>query len=132
MKKLWMFLLAAALVGALTACGGGSKDASGDAAQDVSDVDIDAQATGATVNLPIDAKNFQFDQEEYRVKAGETVNLTFTSSEGMHGLQIKGIDVDLQDGQGTTFVAEEGEYEIVCSVMCGVGHGDMVAKLIVE
>lgn len=133
MKKLWMLLLAITLIGALTACGGNTEQASsGETDTAVSDDDVDSAATGATVDLAIDAKDFEFDQAEYRVKAGETVSLTFTSSEGMHGLQVNGLDIEILDGQSTTFVAETGEYEIVCSVMCGTGHDEMKAKLIVE
>jgi cytochrome c oxidase subunit II len=130
MKKLWMMLLAVVLVGALSACGGGGQTS------DNSGSDTSAQtggdAAGATVELNIDATNFKFDQEEYRLKAGETVNVNFTSSQGMHGLKINGLDIELQDGQSSTFVAEKGEYVIECSIMCGTGHSAMKAKLIVE
>jgi cytochrome c oxidase subunit II len=131
MKKLWMMLLAVVLVGALSACGGGGGQASNQSGTDTS-AQTGGDAAGATADLNIDATNFKFDQAEYRVKAGETVNVNFTSSQGMHGLKINGLDIELQDGQSSTFVAEKGEYDIECSIMCGTGHNSMKAKLIVE
>jgi|HigsolmetaGSP11D_1036233.scaffolds.fasta_scaffold00599_5 cytochrome c oxidase subunit 2 len=78
--------------------------------------------------------NFQFDQPEYRVKAGETVKLTLINKQGTHGVYIEGADINLDKSNPSvefTFDAP-GEYNMFCSVMCGLGHSDMVAKLIVE
>jgi plastocyanin len=114
-------------VGLMTACGGAEE------AEEGGTVESPAVAeSGNTVDLSIDATNFKFDQETYSVKAGDTVNLSFKSSEGMHGIEIQGMDVELKDGESTTFVAQPGEYDIVCSIMCGSGHADMVSKLVVE
>jgi cytochrome c oxidase subunit 2 len=78
--------------------------------------------------------NFQFDKEEYRVKQGEKVLLRVQNSNGVHGVAIEGMDIDLQGDQLEQEVVfdQPGEYKLYCSVMCGPGHGGMVAKLIVE
>ncbi|WP_199615597.1 cupredoxin domain-containing protein [Paenibacillus alkalitolerans] len=132
MKKLLMLLLAVTLVGALTACGGG-QPSSGEAAEDTAAAEGEgAEGSGATVDVNVTATDFKFDQPEYRVKAGDTVNLTFASSQGNHGLKINGLEIELADGQSSTFTPDKGEYELECSIMCGTGHKDMVAKLIVE
>lgn len=78
--------------------------------------------------------DFQFDQPEYRVTAGETVTLTMINKTGRHGVMIQHTDIDLtpdNPSQEVTF-DEPGEYMLWCSIMCGAGHNDMVAKLIVE
>ncbi|MCI3919574.1 cytochrome C oxidase subunit II [Paenibacillus sp. TRM 82003] len=108
------------LIAALSACGGG-----GSAAPAV-------EPNGNTVDLAVQATNFEFNETEFRVKAGDTVNLAFASPEGMHGLGIHGLDVMVKDGGTVTFVAPPGEYEMYCTIMCGQGHSQMKAKLIVE
>jgi cytochrome c oxidase subunit 2 len=114
-------------VGLMTACGGTEETEEGGTVESPA-----VAESGNTVDLNIDATNFKFDQDTYRVKAGDTVNVSFKSSQGMHGIEIQGLDVNLNDGESTTFVAQPGEYDIVCSIMCGSGHADMVSKLIVE
>ena len=121
MKKLLLSLaLALTAAGLLAACGGGGPSAPA------------VEPNGNTVDLAIEAKDFEFNQPEYRVKAGDTVNVTFANAQGMHGIDIVGYDVNLGDGESATFVAAPGEYDIVCNIMCGTGHSQMRAKLIVE
>ncbi len=87
--------------------------------------------TNQTIDLV--AKNFEFNEDEFYVKAGEEVTLNLTSEEGTHGIAIIGLDVTVDQPNGTVkFTPEEpGEYPIACSIFCGAGHGDMTAKLIV-
>ncbi|HZG55304.1 cytochrome C oxidase subunit II [Paenibacillus sp.] len=112
-----------AVVAALAACGGGGGASSSAPA---------VEPTGNTVELKIEATDFDFNEKEYRVKAGDTVNVTFANVQGMHGIDIPGVDVRLKDGATATFVAQPGEYDIICNIMCGTGHSSMRSKLIVE
>ncbi len=84
--------------------------------------------------LKIVATNWQFDQEEYVVEAGTTKMIELVNQQGLHGISISGLGIDLQGAnlsQEVTF-DKPGEYDIHCIVLCGQGHADMVAKLIVE
>lgn len=84
--------------------------------------------------LVIKATDFQFDQEEYRVKKDVPLQITFTNEQGNHGILIPGLSVQLS-GKKTSAViipSKAGEYEVSCSIMCGAGHGTMVSKIIVE
>ncbi|MFM9277038.1 cupredoxin domain-containing protein [Paenibacillus jiagnxiensis] len=106
----------------LSACG---SKASPDAA---------TQQTDASEEIVIKASNFAFDQQEYRVKQGVPVKISFENVEGTHGVVIQGLNVQL-DSRNTSQVItpeQKGEYEIDCSVFCGSGHHSMTAKLIVE
>jgi cytochrome c oxidase subunit 2 len=78
--------------------------------------------------------NYQFDQPEYRMTAGETMTLTMVNKQGVHGVMIQGTDINLTPDNASQEVTfdEPGEYVMICSIMCGPGHADMVAKLIVE
>lgn len=80
------------------------------------------------------ATDFQFDQTEYRVKQGSTLTVELTSKQGIHGLGIPDYGVDLQPDKLTQEVTfdKAGTFEVHCTVMCGIGHADMKAKLIVE
>ena len=66
--------------------------------------------------------NYQFDKQEYKITAGVPMTLTMVNKQGIHGVMIQGTDINLTPG----------EYTLLCSIMCGPGHDDMVAKLIVE
>ncbi|GAA0355251.1 cytochrome C oxidase subunit II [Bacillus horti] len=135
MKKFWMLGMLLVLSLALAACGGAddnNTDNNGTETPVEEPGDTNGDATGDASNeVTIEASNFDFDQEEYVVSAGEvTVNLVNT--EGVHGIQILGTDIDISRDGSQTATLEPGEYDIICSIMCGTGHADMTAKLIVQ
>ena len=123
MQKVLKWAVLAALVITLTACGSNGGSSSG------------AQVTSEDNATPLNivATNFAFDKEEYRVKAGEPIDFSIENAEGLHGYEIKGLGIKIE-GKGTKqfTINEPGTYDIVCSIMCGSGHSDMVSKLIVE
>lgn len=81
--------------------------------------------------VEIIAENWSFNQKVYTVPAGE-VTIQLKNTEGFHGISINGTEVSIE-GDGTyTTTLEPGEYSIVCNIVCGTGHQDMVATLIVE
>lgn len=125
--KFKMGLIAALLVAvaALAACGGGG------AASTV--VAADAPEASSAKELSFVATNYDFDQQEYRVKQGEALKLSIDNQEGMHSLIIKGFGVELRDGDSVVAIPNKpGTYDIICSLPCGSGHSTMRAKLIVE
>lgn len=85
--------------------------------------------------LRIEAYNWYFDQDEYRVTVGETKDLTFYNKQSLHSALIVGLDeeIDLMEGDVVTYTFDKpGEYEIICNIACGEGHDTMRSKLIVE
>ncbi|MEK5069713.1 cupredoxin domain-containing protein [Sporosarcina sp. FSL K6-1508] len=122
MKK-WLLasvLLSVLLV--LAACGGTGKEDNTGSSEDAT----------ASTEVNITGKNFEFDHAEYTVKAGEKVKITYKNEEGMHGIAIDGLDVDIKgDGEATLTPTEPGEYTIYCNIPCGAGHADMKSTLIV-
>ncbi|MFD1927118.1 cytochrome C oxidase subunit II [Sporosarcina siberiensis] len=113
----------------LAACGG--KDTSNDTGQ-VEDTGSSDEASVSN-EFNISAINFEFDQAEYTVNAGEEVKISFANEEGMHGIAIDGLDVDIKgDGEATFTPTEPGEYTIYCNIPCGTGHDDMKSTLIVK
>ncbi|PIC69282.1 hypothetical protein CSV77_14625 [Sporosarcina sp. P16b] len=127
--KRW--LLATVLLSALfvlAACGG--KDSS-DATGQVENT-TPSETSTVSNEINITGINFEFDQGEYTVKAGEEVIITYKNEEGMHGIAIDELDMDIKgDGEATFTPTEPGEYTIYCNIPCGAGHADMKSTLIV-
>ena len=127
MKKiiiLVLFLTVTAI--AIIGCSGGDKETA------VILEDGAAEAAGAS-ELNLVATNWQFDQQEYVVKEGEPIKLSLNNAEGMHRVNIRGIGIDLAEGETVTFKPlKAGTYTIICSFPCGTGHSKMNAKLIVQ
>jgi cytochrome c oxidase subunit 2 len=96
------------------------------------------QAAPASVReITMTAKNYEFDPAVITVKKGEKVRLIITATDRDHGIKIAGYDINqvLKKGDPTTveFTAEKaGTFEFKCSVFCGMGHGKMKGKLVVE
>lgn len=101
-------------------------------------VSADADVSAVETNQAVDiiGKNFEFHglkgEKAFYVKAGEEVTLSLKSEEGMHGITVEGLDVNLEKDGTVKFTPEKaGEFNMMCSVFCGAGHSDMTAKLVV-
>ncbi|KAB8139329.1 cytochrome C oxidase subunit II [Gracilibacillus oryzae] len=127
MKKWLVSLTAVSLLVLLAACGGGSSEES----ESGNNENETKEAGGSGETVDIIASNWEFDQEEYTVPAGEvTVNLS--SKDGFHGIEIENTDIAIESEGSATATLEPGEYKIYCNIPCGAGHSDMVATLIVQ
>jgi len=93
------------------------------------------ELAAAENTLEIVAHNWEFDKPEYVVEAGKTMTLALKNEQGLHGISVSGLGVELQGAnlsQEVTF-GEAGEvYEITCIVLCGEGHAEMTAKIVVQ
>jgi cytochrome c oxidase subunit 2 len=94
-------------------------------------------AAGQPVHeVQVIASRFTFEPATIQVVAGESVRLVVRSKEGIHGLAIPKLKIDLHipdNGEPVTaeFMAPAaGEYEIACSEFCGHGPGQMKAALV--
>ncbi|RJX41575.1 cytochrome C oxidase subunit II [Paenibacillus pinisoli] len=131
MKKWLVFASMLALALVIAACGANSnnsKESSGAANNGAG-----SEASASESEVIITAKDWEFDQEEYRIKAGETVDLTLKSAGGIHGVRILKTDYNISNNKTVAVTFDTpGTYDMICSVPCGAGHGKMKAKLIVE
>jgi cytochrome c oxidase subunit 2 len=95
---------------------------------------VEDASAAAPNQLKFTAQNFHFDKTEYHVKKGDKLTVVLNNREGIHGLEIVGYDVKLQDtklSQEVTF-DKTGTFEVHCIVMCGEGHLKMKTTLIVD
>lgn len=83
------------------------------------------------------AKAFAFDPPVLRVPAGVPITFYITSQDVVHGYMVHGtnINADLMPGQVTSFrttFKTPGDYSVICNEYCGIGHHNMMNRIIVE
>lgn len=97
----------------------------------------DSAISGTAKEFTVTGSNFKFDTPEIRVKAGDTVKITFKNAGGFHDFVIDEFNVKAKQGNGpseqtVSFVADKaGTYEYYCSVGQHRAMG-MKGNLIVE
>ena len=87
--------------------------------------------------IAVVARRFVFEPAEITVSVGERVRLLVTSGDGVHGIEIKQLDVKKEIPRGKTAVpieftaADAGRFPILCSEYCGDEHDNMRGMLVV-
>lgn len=88
--------------------------------------------------IEMTVKRFEFSPARIEVTEGEVVRLVIRSADGLHGIGIKKFKVSEEVPRGGTPVIIEftatatGEFDILCSTICGEGHDAMKGKLVVR
>lgn len=96
-----------------------------------------AQPAPAAHEIHVTVSKYKFDPAEIHVKKGEKVRLILTTTDSVHGIKLDEFHVNqrIEKGAPTTveFTADKaGTFPFKCSVFCGIGHGGMKGKLVVE
>jgi cytochrome c oxidase subunit II len=117
MKKFGLLLLTGALTLGLAACGGGDEEAS----TSTSTNESSNSASSGDNEYTITATNWDFSSnKELVIKKGETVTLNLVNEEGMHTIGNEELGIDLKADSPVEFTADTvGEYELICSTICG-------------
>jgi len=94
-----------------------------------------AKAPGRQISVVM--KKYEIQPAVIRVKSGEPVELDVTTADVQHGLDVPdlGIKESVQPGRTTriTFTPQKkGQFKVLCGVICGPHHEDMMGKLVVE
>lgn len=90
-----------------------------------------------TVDVFLVAKAFQFEPTTLRIPARKKINFYLTSADVLHGYYVEktNINVTVMPGQvaafSTTFKTP-GTLNVICDEYCGIGHHNMINKIIVE
>ena len=94
------------------------------------------QPDGSVV-VSVVAQMFSFTPDPIVVPAKRPVTFRVTSADVVHGLEIPGTNANVMAipgyvSQFTVTFARPGEYIVACHEYCGIGHHNMVGKLIVK
>jgi cytochrome c oxidase subunit 2 len=85
----------------------------------------------------VQAFAFGYLPSEMRFKVGRKVTFYVTSPDVQHSFHVHHTNINVQVIPGEiakvsyTFT-KPGEYPIICNEYCGIGHANMISKLIVE
>ena len=82
-------------------------------------------------------KKYTIEPAVIHVKAGQTTELEITTADVQHGFDVPDLGIKEPVRPGDTAIVTlksppKGEYKVVCGIICGPHHDDMVAKLVVE
>ncbi len=96
-----------------------------------------AQEDANSVEIKMTAKKYRFDPNEITVKKGQHVKLLITALDRDHGFKLEAFNINQKLKKGETetieFTADKtGTFPFQCSEFCGLGHGKMKGKLVVE
>ncbi len=98
-----------------------------------------ARQSQAAQVVDISVERFSFTPSEFKVKAGQPVEIRLRSDDTDHGFRILDTEVNVtvpKRGKGVVTVVFEppkpGRYTFECSKLCGAGHSFMRGTLIAE
>jgi len=71
------------------------------------------------------------------VKSGQITELDVSTADVQHGFDVPDLHIKepVRSGQPAVIILNhppKGEYKVVCGIICGPHHEDMVAKIVVE
>lgn len=94
-----------------------------------------AAAAVAHPSIDVVAANWKFTPNTITVPLGEPTTLRLTSSEGVHGLASKRLNIPMTTIMPHRFVtatftpSKVGTYVVHCAIICGAGHPDMALTI---
>jgi heme/copper-type cytochrome/quinol oxidase subunit 2 len=94
-------------------------------------------APGETRKIEVVAHKYAFDPSRIEIKAGETVEITFRSTDTKHGFVCKKLGLEKvvftkEEPATVTFTPEKpGTYPFKCARFCGLGHPKMKGQIVV-
>ena len=93
--------------------------------------------SAADAHIQVVMKKYTIEPAIIHVKSSQTTELDVTTPDVQHGFDVPalGIKEPVRPGQPAVVTLKnppKGEYKVVCGIICGPHHEDMVAKLVVE
>ena len=108
-----------------------SAASEGSAASDTAATSGEARVIAMTVT------DFEFAPASIVVKKGEKVVIKLTGIDGVHGIAIPGLGLNIKVNPGETVeipvnTETAGTFDFFCSVPCGPGHKSMKGSIVVS
>lgn len=91
----------------------------------------------ADAHIQVVMKKYTIEPAVIHVKASQVTELEVSSADVQHGFDVPGLSIKEPVRSGKPAIVTlnhppKGEYKVVCGIICGPHHDDMVAKLVVE
>ena len=88
-------------------------------------------------HIRVTMRKFAIEPGVIHVKQGANVVLDVSTQDVQHGFQVPelGINEPIQPGRPAEIpldTSRKGEFKVECSVICGPGHDEMQAKIVIE
>ena len=88
-------------------------------------------------HVTVSMKKYAIVPAEIHLKAGETVQFEVVTEDVQHGFTVPdlGINEPVNPGKPAVFryrAGKKGSFSVECGIICGSGHDDMRARLIVD
>jgi heme/copper-type cytochrome/quinol oxidase subunit 2 len=89
-----------------------------------------------THSVSIEASQFEFSPPRLTVNRGDTVHVTLTASDVVHGFYLDGYEIEARVEPGVSqefsiLADQSGKFRYRCSVGCGPRHPFMIGELVV-
>jgi len=93
--------------------------------------------SGPARHFRVTMRKFVIEPAVIHVKQSANVVLDVSTQDVQHGFQVPelGINEPIQPGRPAEIPLEtsrKGEFKVECSIICGPGHDDMQAKIVIE
>ena len=93
--------------------------------------------SSADAYIQVVMKKYTIEPAVIHVKANQTTELEVSTADVQHGFDVPDLKIKepVRSGQPAIVTLKnppKGEYKVVCGIICGPRHDDMVAKLVVE
>lgn len=95
------------------------------------------EAQGPARQIKVVTKKWNIEPGEIKVKVNEPVELLVTTMDVAHGFEVPELRIDeaVNPGPGVKIalkVEKAGRYTVRCSILCGMGHEDMLGSIVAE
>lgn len=82
-------------------------------------------------------RKFAIEPRIIQVKQAQNVVLDVSTDDVMHGFMVAklGINEPIQPGKAAAIpldTSRKGDFEVTCSILCGRGHDDMRARIVIK
>lgn len=87
--------------------------------------------------IKVVTKKWNIEPGEIKVKVNEPVELLVTTLDVAHGFEVPELRIDEPVNPGPEVkirlqVGKAGRYTVRCSILCGMGHEDMLGTIVAE
>lgn len=95
------------------------------------------KSSGPAQHVRVTMRKFAIEPAVIRVKQSANVVLDVSTQDVQHGFEVPelGINEPIQPGRPAEIpldTSHKGEFKVQCSIICGPGHDDMQAKIVIE